>query len=151
MASVSMTGNDTLILNNYTFVDLADEDVADLTFPDKIAAVKIGKNGNAIYALNEMGKRAELKIRVLRGSADDKFLNGLLLQQQNNFAAFPLMFGEFIKIVGDGAGNITNDTYITSGGVFEEQVSGKSNVSGNTDQSVAIYTIHFANAPRALT
>lgn len=151
MPAIAMSGSDTLSINNYTMVDLADADVAVLTFPTEIAKVKTGKNGNSIYGLNESGKNAELKIRVLRASADDKFLNGLLANQQNNFAGFPLMIGQFVKKIGDGKGNITSDTYVVSGGVFVKQVEAKSNVEGDTAQSVAEYTIHFSNAPRAIT
>lgn len=151
MASVAMSGNDTITINNHIFADLADGNVVELTFPNDIASVKTGKNGNSIYGLNESGKQCEVKIHVLRASADDKFLNGLLAQQQNNFAGFPLMIGQFIKKIGDGQGNITSDTYVMSGGVFTKQVEGKSNVEGETDQSKSVYTIKFSNSPRALT
>lgn len=151
MGSVAMSGNDTITINNYVFTDLADGDVVDLTFPNDIASVKTGKNGNSIYGLNESGKQCEAKIKVLRASADDKFLNGLLANQQLNFAGFPLMIGQFIKKIGDGMGNITSDTYVMSGGVFTKIPEGKSNVEGNTDQSWCMYTIKFSNAPRAIT
>jgi len=62
--------------------------------------------------LNESGKNAEVKIKVIRGSSDDKFLNNLLANQQNNFAGFPLMIGQFVKKIGDGQGNISSDTYV---------------------------------------
>jgi len=151
MAVTAMSGNDTIILNNNVFTGLADGDFAKLSFPNKIANVKIGKNGNAIYGLNQTGKMAEFDLRLIRGSADDQFMNALLLQQQNNFQAFPLMFGTFVKLIGDGSGNVKNDTYIVSGGVFVEQVMAKSNAEGDTEQSVSIYKINFSNAPRALT
>lgn len=151
MATVALSGNDTITLNNTILSDLADGDCVMLSFPNDIATIKIGKNGNAIYGLNEMGQLAEVKIRVIRGSADDKFLNNLLAQQNNNFAGTTLMIGEFVKLIGDGQGNITNDTYILSGGVIRKQVEGKENVEGDTSQSVAEYTLHFAGAPRALT
>lgn len=151
MGSVAMSGSDTLSINNHVFADFADGNVAELTFPNDIANVKTGKNGNSIYGLNESGRQADLKIKVLRGSADDKFLNNLLALQQNNFAGFPLMIGQFTKKIGDGQGNITSDTYVVSGGVFTKQVEGKTNVDGETDQSTALYTIKFSNAPRAIT
>ncbi len=151
MASISLTGDDTIIINGHVFNNLADGDVVDLTFPNDIAAVKTGKNGNSIYSLNEMGKQSECKIRVLRASADDKFLNGLLAQQQANFAGTVLMIGEFIKKVGDGLGNITADKYVMSGGVFSKIPEAKSNVEGTPEQSVAVYTLKFSNSPRAIT
>lgn len=151
MSTTALSGNDTIMINNRILADLADGDCVDLTFPNDIAQVKTGKNGNSIYGLNESGKQCETKIRVIRGSSDDKFLNNLLAQQQANFAGTVLAIGQFIKKIGDGAGNITSDTYIMSGGVFTKIPEGKSNVEGNTDQSIATYTVKFSNAPRVLT
>ncbi len=151
MGTVAMSGSDTIQINNQVFADLADGNCVELTFPNDIASVKTGKNGNSIYGLNESGKQCDVKIRVLRASTDDKFLNGLLAQQQNNFAGFPLMIGQFIKKIGDGQGNITSDTYVMAGGVFSKQVEGKTNVEGESEQSVAIYSLRFSNSPRAIT
>lgn len=151
MGAVALSGQDTIVINNYVFVGLADQNYVELTFPNDIANIKTGKNGNSIYGFNESGKQCEVKIRVLRGSADDKFMNNLLTQQQANFAGTVLLQGQFIKKVGDGQGNITSDTYIMSGGVFTKQVEGKSNADGETEQSLAIYTLKFTNAPRVLT
>ncbi len=151
MPTVALSGADTITINNHVFADLADADCVELTFPNDIAAVKTGKNGNSIYGLNESGKQAEVKIKVLRGSTDDKFMNALLSQQQLNFAGTVLLIGQFIKKIGDGQGNITSDTYVMSGGVFTKQVEGKTNVEGDTAQSIAVYTIKFSNSPRTLT
>ena len=151
MGAVALSGQDTIILNNQVLVGLADANFVELTFPNDIANVKTGKNGNSIYGFNESGKQCEVKIRVLRGSTDDKFLNNLLTQQQLNFAGTILLIGQFIKKIGDGAGNITSDTYIMSGGVFTKIPEAKSNAEGETEQSLAIYTIKFTNAPRVLT
>jgi hypothetical protein len=122
-----------------------------LDYPNEIASVRIGKNGNAIYGLNEMGKMASVKMRVIRGSADDKFLLSLLTQQQANFAGTVLAIGTFTKLLGDGKGNIANDTYIMAGGVFKKQVAAKTNVEGDSQQSEAEYEIDFSSAIRALT
>lgn len=151
MPSVALSGSDTITINNTILADLADGNCVELTYPNDIANVKTGKNGNSIYGFNASGKQAEVKIRVLRGSDDDKFLNNLLAQQQANFEGTVLAIGEFIKKIGDGSGNVTNDTYIMSGGIFSKQIEGRSNVEGESEQSVAIYTIKFSNAPRVLT
>lgn len=151
MATVALSGNDTVTINGRILTDLADGMVVELTYPNDIASVKTGKNGNTIYGLNETGKNAETKIRLIRGSADDKFMNGLLTQQQANFAGWPLMIGQFIKKLGDGQGNITSDIYVLSGGIFNKQVEGQSNVEGDVTQSVSIYMMKWSNSPRALT
>lgn len=151
MSTVSLTGSDTLIINNRVFTDLADADFANLDFPNEIAALKTGKNGNSIYAINQTGKQCELTLRLIRGSSDDKYLNSLMASQNANFAGFILMTGEFIKKIGDGAGNVSNDTYIMSGGIFTKMIPAKQNAEGDTEQSVCIYTVQFSNAPRVLT
>lgn len=150
MATVAMSGSDTLVINNHVFTDFADGNVAELTFPNDIGNVKTGKNGNSIYGLNESGRQCELKIRVVRASADDKFLNGLLNSQNLNFAGTVLLSGVFTKKIGDGGGKINSDTYVLGGGIFTKQVEGKTNTEGDVDQSVAMYTIKFSNAPRSI-
>lgn len=151
MSIASLTGNDTIVLNNRVFTDLADGDVVTLSFPNEIANVKTGKNGNSIYGFNATGKQCELKLRVIRGSDDDKFLNSLLVSQQANFAGFPLMIGEFVKKIGDGLGNIKSDTYIMSGGIFSKIPEAKSNAEGDTSQSVSEYSLKFSNSPRIIS
>jgi len=145
-----MSGNDSIKINNKILADFASDDIAVLTFPNELASIKTGKNGNSIYAINETGRQAELVLKVIRGSSDDKYLASQLSAQKNNFAGFILMIGEFIKRIGDGTGNIVSDTYILSGGVFSKEVEAKSNVAGDADQSISTYTIRFANSPRIL-
>jgi len=151
MGVFAMSGNDTVIINNRNLSDLAEGMCAELTFSSDISQVKTGKNGNAIFALNATGLQADFKLRLVRGDADDQFMNNLLSQQNANFAGFPLMIGQFIKKIGDGKGNITNDSYIVSGGVFTKQVEAQSSVEGDTNQSVAVYTMKFSQATRVLT
>lgn len=151
MAAVALSGKDTLILNNRSLADLADGDVATLEFPTEIASLKTGKDGNSIYSLNETGKQADLKLKVIRGSSDDKFLLNLLTQQQANFAGTILLTGTFIKNIGDGKGNVLRDTYELSGGIFTKQIMVKSNVEGDSGQSTSEYTFKFSNAPRVIT
>lgn len=153
MPGIALSGNDTINISGTILTDLADGNAIELTYPNDISNVKIGKNGNAIYGLNTTGQMAEVKVRVLRGSNDDQFLLSLLNAQQLNFAGTTLATGQFIKKIGDGKGNITNDTYNLSGGVFSKIPEAKSNVEGETEQSVSVYTIKFANSPttRAIT
>lgn len=151
MATVALSGNDTLSINNTILNDLADGDFATLEFDNEVMAVKTGKNGNSIYSFNNTGRQCAVKIRVIRGSADDRLLLGIMTQMIAAPQNFVLMIGEFVKVIGDGRGNVSLDTYVMSGGVFERQVSAKSNGEGDTAQSVAEYSLRFSNAPRALT
>jgi hypothetical protein len=149
MSVVSLTGQDTVVIAGRVLTDFGDADNATLEFPNELAAVKVGKNGNAIYALNATGRMADVVLRLIRGSDDDSFLNTLLAIQNADFARTYLLSGQFVKRVGDGAGNVASDTYFVGGGIFSKAVSAKSNVEGDTEQSLAIYTLKFANADRA--
>ena len=150
-ATVTLSGSDTVSLNNRVFTGLATGDCVMLTFENEIANLKTGKNGNSVYSLNETGKQATLEIHVLRGCSDDRYMNSLLAQQQANFAGTVLNFGEFIKKLGDGQGNITSDTYVMGGGIFTKVPEAKTNVEGDAEQSIVKYFMRFSNAPRALT
>ena len=153
MPKLTLSGSDTFTLNNRTFADFADGNCVELEFPNDIANVKTGKNQNSIFGYNATGANAELTLRIVRGGNDDKFLNNLLVQQanSNNFSGTVLLNGTFIKKLGDGAGNVTSDTYILSGGIFQKNIPGRTNAEGETEQSISIYKFKFANAIRVIT
>lgn len=148
--SVSLTGKDTIIIDSRILNDLGTGDVASLEFPNNLCEAKTGKNGNVIYAYNASGKVANVTLRVIRGSADDKYLASRMQEYINDPAAFVLIAGEFIKRVGDGAGNITSDIYTMKGGVIQKIPGGKENVEGDTEQALSIYVILFANNDRVM-
>ena len=155
MAGVSLTGKDTVSIGSTgaqlrIFTDFADGDTVDIEFPNNLVESKTGKNGNTIYAFNSTGQVATMKIRVLRGSSDDKYLNGEMNLFIADPSAYPLLEGEFIKRVGDGQGNVTNDIYKVSGGVVQKIPVVKENVEGDTEQSVTLYQIAFANTERSI-
>jgi hypothetical protein len=153
MAAVTLSGTDTIIINTYTLVNLADGNCGNLTFPNKIANAKIGKDGNALIAQNQTGKLAELELRILRGSPDDVFLNGLLNAQVTSFVAFPLLIGQVVKhlssnsIVGGISTNQSiSDAYSLSGGYFSSLVPVIVNPEGDTGQAVSVYKLEWVSA-----
>ena len=150
MGVFKLTGNDVIKINERLFTDLPSGEVCKVSFSTDIVTVKTGKNGNAIFASNESGNQATMELRVLRGSSDDKWLNSLLLSYKNDPTKFVLMSAELIKRMGDGQGNVSNDTYILQGGAFTKLVEGVSNVEGDIEQAVSKYTMMFAIAPRAI-
>ena len=150
MATIALTGKDTIKINNRLLNDLADGDCAVITFPNDLASVKTGKNGNAVYAFNYSGEQVELELRLLRGSSDDRYLNGLLALQKNDMASFTLMQGEFVKNIGNGEGGIMRDTYILQGGIFKKNPEAMENAEGSSDQAIVTYTMAFGRAPRTI-
>ena len=148
---VSLTGDDTIKINNQILADFADGDTAVLDFPNDLVNAKTGKDGNSIYAFNNTGRQCTFVLRLLRRGSDDIFLNNLFEQFKNNPAGFALLNGEFIKNVGDGQGNIQQDIYTLSGGIFKRGVNAKENAEGDTEQAIAVWNLLFTNAPRSMT
>lgn len=146
----SLTGNDTLVIAGINIVDVCDGDWFMYNFENDLANAKRGKNGNTIFAENAMGLVANSSLRLLRGSENDKQLNTLMQTQFDDFSAFVLLDGQFVKRVGDGQGNITSDTGRMSGGIFKRAVDAKSNAEGDTDQSVSVYNFLWAEIDRAI-
>jgi hypothetical protein len=138
-------GSDSRVLNDY-----ADGDVVTLEFPNDIIGMKQGKNGNTLYAINQTGRECDVTLRLVRGSLDDAYFNDLYESMKSDITTFTLMNAQFVKKVGDGRGNVTRDIYQLSGGAFTKAPAAKENQEGDTEQSVTVYTMKFANAPRSL-
>lgn len=150
MGSTSLSGEDVIQINGRILNDLADGNPVELTYPNDLFAVKTGKNGNTIYAQNNMGRLAECKIRVLIGSSDDQFLNSLLQTSINDLSSFTLLTGQFSKRTGDGQGTVATVVYQMSGGIIKKNVQAKTAAEGDTDQSVSEYMVTFGNAPKSI-
>ena len=148
--SSALTGKDTTIVDTRRFTDFGTGDVVKITPKDNLVEVKQGKNGNAVYAYKSTGKQVDVEIRLIRGSPDDKYLSSRMQEYINDPASFIFLEGEFIKRLGDGAGNITNEVYSLNGGVVSKMPEVKENVDGDTDQALAIYTLAFSNTDRIM-
>ena len=145
----SLTGDDTIIINDLPLNDFPDGDIATLELPNNLMEIQTGKNGNTVFALDEAGNNATLTLRVLLSSNDDKRLNGLLPLSES-FASYVLLTGSVVKQIGDGQGNVSYNTYLLQGGMIQKKPAVKSNVNGDTQQAVVEYVIQFANAARAI-
>jgi len=151
MFSVAATAYDTIILNGLTITDTPDGDVATLTYTNDLFNVKTGKNGNVLVSRNEAGRQAELVLRVLRGSNDDKAINAFLLVGKDIPVGTTLVQGVFTKVISHGiAGKNTKDTYILTQGVISKQPEVKYSADGDEQQNVTTYTFKFGNVERVL-
>ncbi len=150
MPTVTVTSNDTLTLNGHVFADLSLADVTAISFPNELVSRKTGKNGNTIFAQSAQGLNGDLMIRVSRGSTDDQFLQGIISSAPADFPSTVLMYGTFVKRLGDGQGNVVSDVYTLGGGVISKQVEGKENVDGDVSQGEAVYSVKFANVVRSI-
>lgn len=151
MASIfRLVGNDTILINGRTLADFGHGEIGKITFETAVVTVKTGKNGSAIFASNESGNQATVEIRVLRGSSDDKALNTINLQYKTDPVSFTLINGVITKKLGDGAGAITSDTFTLTGGVITKNVEVLSNIEGDVEQAISVYTMQFATAARTI-
>jgi hypothetical protein len=151
MSTFSVIGKDTIKIGERILADFAHDEIAKVTYPNELATVKTGKNGNTIFVQNASGFQASMELKVLRGSADDKFLQSLLTLYRSEPTIFVLQNAEITKNVGDGTGAKTSDTYILTKGIPTKQVEMVVNVGGDVDQAISVYTWVFATSDRALT
>lgn len=150
MAVFSLTGNDTLILSDRVMKDFADNSTVELSFENDLVGISTGKNGNTVYADNRQGGNGTITLRLIRGSKDDRWLNGMLVQQDRDLPTFKVFNGSFTKRIGDGLGNVRFDNYVMQGGVFRKGVDAQENLNGETESAVSIYTLFFAKITRAI-
>lgn len=147
----ALTGSDVITINGRILADLIDGDTVMVDFPNDIGAVKTGKNGNSIFAFNATGQNATTQIRLVLGSADDKFMQSLLASWIKDPSAFSLITAQFIKKTGDGAGNVASVIYDLTGGVFAKTPVAKTNVEGDTEQSVVVWNLTFSKGTRRVS
>ncbi len=150
MTVYALTGNDTLLLNNRLFSDFADGNTISITFPNEKTGQTTGKNDNTVYATNRQGANINVELRIVAGSKDDVWLNGLSIQQDKDLPSFKLLNGSFTKRIGDGFGKVKYITYVLMGGVFRQNIDTNENLQGETDQGIAVYRLFFAKGQRAI-
>lgn len=149
MPFFALTGNDTIQVGGRVLKNFGDGDVGKVSYPGDLVAVKTGKNGNSVFNLIASGQQADVELRVLRGSPDDAYLNGLLNDMRRDLPSFQVLDGYFVKRIGDGQKNVTFDTYILAGGVFTKIPEASENTEGATDPALAIYRLKYANSKRS--
>jgi hypothetical protein len=150
MPATVITGKDTLVLNGHVFHQLADGDCGKIVYDEDLTKLKVGKDGNAVFGQNQGGRAGTLTIRVLIGSADDKYLNGLDASYLSDSSGYVLDIGSLFKNLGDGGGNRNSVVYQLVGGAPKRQPEGKINADGDPNQSVTEWTWIFAQVARSI-
>ena len=148
----TLCGDDTITLNGHNLINFANDTVAQLTFNSSVSTMTIGKSGSAIVATNEQGKSAELTVRIMRGSDDDKFLNAAFITQKKDLVNADLINGTIVRHIGQGisGGSVARETTVLTGGIFTKQPDNQINISGDAEQGVVTYTLQFATGERTL-
>lgn len=156
-----VTGNDIIQLGLSasgltTVTSFADGDYARVTFPNDIMNFTIGKNRNMLAAYNAMGTLAELELRLLRGSKEDKFLQDQFPTFASDELSFSFIFAKVIKNLGTSIGGTSGEVaiseiYTLNNGIISKAPEIVSNVSGSTDQGVVVWQVRFAEFTRTVS
>lgn len=150
LTQISLTGTDTLQIFGRTITGFGNGDYFKFAFDEELIKMEIGKDGNAVIAQNAPGTKSKGVLKILRGCPDDVFLNAGLSAELGNFSRFALGNCVARKVIGTGNGNITNDVYILSGGVYSKFPGVTGNQQGDTEQAMAVYEFMFAAVTRTL-
>ncbi len=151
MATVTLSGKDSVIINGRILADLANADVGVLTFGSDLSTTTRGYNGNVIHSPNQSGKVGALELRVVRASTDDKFLQSIINSYEQDSVAFRVVSAAITKRFSDGTGQVSNDIYDCEFGVPSKAVETKVNTEGDVEQVVSVYSFNFGNVKRVLS
>lgn len=143
------TSHDICEVDEEVVTTFGDGDTATITYPNDVMGMKTGKNGNTVAAHNEMGREAELVIRVLKGGYDDKRFNSKLVKWKSRAEDFEPMTATFTKVIHTDTG-IVNEVTTLKFGIPVRCVETRENVEGDTEQCFSNYTIRFGDSSRAL-
>lgn len=143
------TSHDIIEVDGEIVTTLGDGDTATITYPNDVMGMKTGKNGNTVAAHNEMGREAELTIRVLKGGYDDKRFNSKHIKWKNRADDFEPMKATFTKVIVTDTG-IANEVTTLKFGIPVRAVETRENVEGDTEQCFSQYTIRFGDSNRAI-
>lgn len=150
----SYTANDIIVATDHTgdwvLSDFADGTVAELSAPNELSSMTTGYNGNSLGAHNEPGRQRELTLRIVKGSSDDKRINSNYNLWKNRDIRFKPLSMTFTKNVAHEDGSITNDKVTCYFGLPTGQPVQMSDMAGNTEQVVSVYTIRFGNSERSM-
>lgn len=140
---ILLCGQDSVVLIGRNLTDFAPAgNFAELRPQGDIVDYQAGKNGNIIVSKLKTGDVHELKIRLLVGSSDDKFLYyyyNLLNQGVDYYVPF---FGMITKRTGDGKGNVSEVNYNLTGLTFTEQPTfAILNVNGDVEVAINEYRL----------
>lgn len=144
------TSHDIIELDGEVLTNLGDGDTATVTYPNDVMGMKTGKNGNTVAAHNEMGREADITVKVVKGSPEDKKLNSKLVKWKNRSDDFEPINGTFTKVIHTDTG-VTNEVTSLKFGIPTKCVETKENVEGDTEQCFSVYSIRFGDSERALS
>lgn len=134
-------GQDTLILNGYTFNSLGTGDYIDIQPQENITNQDVSANGTLLIARNAKGLLHTLTVRVPVGSADDKQITLWYNDIWNNFVNAPFLNGTYNKISYGTDGSLLQTNYVITAGTVQKSSGMKANATGDIEQMIRTWEI----------
>lgn len=150
MAKDIYQGSDVLTIDDRLITDQLTGKVVEVRYPNNIANIDTGKDGNSVITKIANGQNAEATVRVMVGGETDQYLSLRLSQFKEDPASFVSLKAKFTKRTGDGQGNITKTTWDLTGGAIMKLVEGEEDTTGDVEQTVAVYNLKFSNGTRTI-
>lgn len=156
MATFSLVGGETLTIQPSggaarVIADFADASIVEVDFQSELINTTTGKNGNGIAVLDERGRNGAISFRIVKGSADDNYINGLFNAMKNNFVATKFLTISFSRSLIDGSGAVLTETYVFEGALFSQMPKAMANVHGDTEQAIAVWSAKAINSNRTIS
>lgn len=142
------------VFNGRPLTNFADLSIIDLQPTDDTGTMKIAADGSAIFAPNIQSEQHTLNFRLVKGSADDIFINSAkksvaISGGLKSGTAFSNV--SIVRPLSREDGTIIRETVICTGGVFYQNVAITINLEGDTESLVTPYNMLFRKIERILT
>jgi len=121
------------------FSDFANGNFLGLEFGNQISTREMGRGGSVI-SYNSNKKQATLTVRLIKGSPDDVFLNGVLSDYDRSPETFVLFAGSISMMLGDGTGSSTTENFLLTEGSFINQPNFTTDTGGDAESGVSVWT-----------
>jgi len=141
--NISVKGSETLIINDYTFVNVASGTYINVEFNGDVSTRTPLGNGGVIVARNFEGLQANVTIKVTAGSVDDEQLLTFYNNEKNNFADTPFLNGSYNLLTIDSTGRARQTKYILSGGCILTLPNISASADGTTDGMERTWVLGF--------
>lgn len=148
-ATVSITpaGGATRVLT-----DFADGTIFDIDYVSDLINSTTGKEGNTVFVKDERGRNGKGSMRILKGSSDDNYLNGLFTDMKSSFGSgTKILTIDIVRKIVDGTGTTLTESFNLQGCLLTQMPKTSVNVHGDTEQAISVWNMVAADVNRSIS
>lgn len=123
-------------------------DIVDITFPNPLTTLDVGKNQNSGTAMNWSGLEADIKLIVFLSQTDDEFMQGIINDTVNQTYGLMTLTG---TVYTNDDGVIGTVSVIIRGASMVKIPSFKESSEGATDAKLAVYEMKGVYESRVIS